>query len=86
VITAEWDVETIEREIKTGRKDAQGNEIIRKRPETQKVKKHYFTINHQDYLGITKGKVDFSDLRLTRESAWAQFESAYTGNTSNDEQ
>lgn len=86
VITAEWDVETIEREIKTGRKDAQGNEIIRKRPETQKVKKHHFTINHQDYLGITKGKIDFSDLRLTRESAWAQFESAYTGNTSNDEQ
>jgi hypothetical protein len=50
------------------------------------VKKHHFTINHQDYLGITKGKIDFSDLRLTRESAWAQFESAYTGNTSNDEQ
>jgi hypothetical protein len=86
VITAEWDVETYEREVKTGRVDSQGNEIIRKRPETRKVKKHTFTINHQDYLGITKGKVSFSDLHLTRESAWEQFESAYTGTSHNDEQ
>lgn len=81
VITAEWDVETYEREVKTGRVDSQGNEIVRKRPETRKVKKHTFTINHQDYLGITKGKVDFPDLHLTREDAWNIFERAYTGTT-----
>ena len=81
VITAEWDVETYEREVKSGRVDSQGNEIVRKRPETRKVKKHTFTINHQDYLGITKGKVDFPDLHLTREDAWNIFESAYTGTT-----
>ena len=71
MITAEWDVETIEREIKTGRKDAQGNEIIRKRPETQKVK-NITSLSITKITSALPRKV--TDLRLTRKKG--KFESA----------